>query len=178
MSGVYSIIQDHGGTISVLSSAPNQGTTFEIKLPVSIVTRTIAKIDAATIPPKSKLKVLWVDDDQSITYLGKLKIETFGDTADTANSGHEALNLLNTNQYDLIITDIGMPGMNGWELSDHIRKKYGDSIPIAVVSGWDKNQLSQDIEKHHVNYVLEKPLKMKKLADLLNIILMNKANQT
>ena len=88
-------------------------------------------------------------------------IELMGHTCTIANSGKTALAHLHENRYDLVFTDIGMPEMNGWELADAIRSKYGNKIKIVVVSGWAVEDKLK--EAHAIDFVLQKPFTFKDL---------------
>ena len=68
-------------------------------------------------------RVLWVDDDALLRCCFKRLLQKFQYSGDTAANGQEALELLAKNQYDLMITDIKMPGMNGLQLAEEIKGK-------------------------------------------------------
>ncbi|MBB6051467.1 response regulator [Armatimonas rosea] len=67
-------------------------------------------------------RILAVDDEDSITRILQVNLERAGYTVDTAASGHEALTCLLQNDYDLLISDVMMPEMDGLELIEHIRQ--------------------------------------------------------
>lgn len=113
------------------------------------------------------VKVLWVDDQKQICELGVLKVRSLGHSAESAQSGEEALRMLAEESFDLVITDVGMPGMNGWMLCDRIRQMSGNEIKIAVLSGWGKEQLQQEIDDHNPDYLLSKPFTLDQLKELL-----------
>lgn len=96
-----------------------------------------------------------------------------GHTGDFAASGEEALEWLAQGKtYDLVIADIGMPGMNGWQLAEAIRNQ-GDTTRIAVVTGWGTDA-SQEKKKYDVGYVLGKPIEIKDLKALIGEVLQMK----
>lgn len=170
LSGVYQVIQEHGGDICVEYSEIGRGSVFALSLPAmdlkpkEVLPEKIEKREA------DLLKILWVDDEKSIREIAQKKMEYIGQDVQMAESGEHALSLLQEKRFDLVITDIGMPEMNGWELADEIRKLYGDELLIAVLSGWGKELLSDDLKLHRVDYVLSKPLPMKELKSVLSEI--------
>lgn len=78
--------------------------------------------------------VLIVDDDQAVLKMLYKVIKSNGIAADTATSGEDALDLISKNRYDLILLDVNMSGMDGFEVIETIRKK-GVKTPIIIVSG-------------------------------------------
>nr|WP_321230204.1 ATP-binding protein [uncultured Psychroserpens sp.] len=164
MSGVYNIVKRHHGDIKIKSSEIGKGTTIEIVLPQS-KKDNINDIDEDVLNNETSLTILWVDDDLSIRENASELIELIGHKCDIADGGKSALLLINQKKYDVIFTDIGMPNMNGWQLVDAIRKKFGNKIKIAVVSGWDIDEDTKN--KHGVNFILQKPFIMKELEKIL-----------
>ena len=82
-----------------------------------------------------KTRILWVDDDKSILELGKALLNLMGYESRTATNGREALNLLEKEFCPIVITDLQMPIMNGYDLIQAIRKNYGQKCFIIAVSG-------------------------------------------
>jgi CheY-like chemotaxis protein len=108
---------------------------------------------------------LWLDDDISITEDISELILLMGHKCTIANNGKDALEYLNKNSCDVIFTDIGMPGMNGWELIAEIRNNFGNKIKIVTVSGWSIDQRTK--EEYAIDFVLQKPYTVEKLEKLL-----------
>ena len=166
MSGVYSIVKSHKGNVFIESSKLGIGTTIKITLPCNdkdLLIEEEFKEEQIAIKPKT-MNVLWVDDDEAIRENGGDLIEIIGHKCDTASSGKLALEYLDKNKYDILITDIGMPEMNGWQLIDAIENKFGDTITMIAVSGWAITE--QEKEEHGIKYNLCKPFTIKELKKL------------
>jgi len=73
-------------------------------------------------------------------------------------NGKKALEYLSNNICDVVFTDIGMPKMNGWELADAIRNKFGNKIKIVAVTGWTIEEKLK--EEHGIDFVLQKPFEL------------------
>jgi CheY-like chemotaxis protein/nitrogen-specific signal transduction histidine kinase len=171
MASVYSIVAAHNGKISVKKTTPDKGTTMEVLLPSSQIVTEVKASPAKTLEvyPISA-RVLWVDDEEPIRlFAGKL-IQLLGHPCDVAASGHEALELLKSNQYDLLITDIGMPGMSGWQLADAVKGKY-DPMKVAVITGWGSDVTNEQKLQHGVGYVLDKPAPIDEIKRLIGEVL-------
>ncbi len=166
MSGAYSIIKEHGGTIDIINSTPGKGTTLQISLPISNLVINQEQ-ELSVNNTKQKIKVLWVDDDKLIREIASEMLIYLNFTGDVVSSGDEALKLLNDNKYDLIVTDIGMPVMNGWQLADRIVEKFGPDIKIAILSGWGEQIDKAELDAHNINFVLAKPFQINQLKKLI-----------
>jgi len=138
LSSVYGIVKAHGGHISCYSE-PGLGATFKILLPVS-QEEAVPPPQEATLPaaaPGGRERILLVDDEQSLRYLGARALSTAGYQVETAASGEEALQLLGEDQpgFDLIIMDLGMPGMGGHKALRAILERRPQS-KIIIASGY------------------------------------------
>jgi len=179
MSGVYSIVKGYGGNIFVKSSELNKGTSIEITFPYvdqeeQIENRTN---EEKLLTNQSIYNILWVEDDNLIRESSSIMAKALGHNCDTASSGQIALELLDDKIYDIVITDIGMSEMNGWQLADIIYDKFGDKIVVGVVSGWGDTISEEEKREHNVKYVLGKPFTIEQLDEMfikLNTEIQNK----
>ncbi|OHD54680.1 MAG: hypothetical protein A2Y33_02550 [Spirochaetes bacterium GWF1_51_8] len=174
MSGVYSVIQDHKGDIEIARSVPGEGTLIRFRLPVSKNRKLKTPPKPEPVGQTKRLQVLWVDDEQSIRQLGQRRMEMLGHLCDTAENGEKAIRMIQSNPYDLIITDIGMPVMNGWQLIDRVRSMIGVDIEIAVLSGGGEDQLKEMKSGEKEVYILNKPIEIEKLSELLETVVAGK----
>jgi len=81
-------------------------------------------------------KVLAIDDDLAMTELLNLLLRSYGFEVITSNSGEEAVELIRTDPPDVVLLDLMMPGMNGWEVCAAVRKF--SKVPIIILSALDK----------------------------------------
>lgn len=120
-----------------MKSTPGQGTRAEILLPISAAkveagARAFEKTAQRKPPP---MKVLAVDDDPLILMNAVDMLEELGLTVVQASSGGEALSLMETEGFDLVITDHAMPKMTGAELMHKIRDRFPD-MPLILATGY------------------------------------------
>ena len=95
-------------------------------------------------------------------------IEALGHKCNMVSGGMEALEILEVESFDLIITDIGMPRMSGWQLADKINEKYNGKMKVAALTGWG-NQFDDDERiSHNVDFILTKPIKINELKSLID----------
>ncbi len=176
LSIASSIIKEHGGDITVESSV-NLGTTFTIKLPTTNL--QIASFALSQRPPevqekKYTLKVLVVDDEDDMREILEKLLTHLGMQVTTAENGKIALEKFHKAEYDLVITDLRMPIMNGVALIESIRSITGTKPPklILMTGGIDEREFELISSEHLIDARLEKPfnkgLLYKKIRDIFD----------
>ncbi len=165
----YGIIRRHEGSIEV-ESRVGVGTTFRISLPAAMnaalpAPREDERQARPATTPSDSMKVLVVDDEATVRELLCEILEAEGHRACAAASGFEALTHFRGGGFDAVFTDIGMPGMSGWELAHAIRQE-DDIVPIAVVTGWGEALGSGDRKAARVDWVVTKPFTADRIAEL------------
>ena len=174
----FGIIRRHGGNIEV-DSQYGKGTEFRITLPLAkMAEKSVKTVEAGaaaspqTAPPvtqsneKSRTRLLVVDDENFVRDLLADILE--GEQCDVclAESGSEALSVFKEMEFDGVFTDVGMPGMSGWELAREIRQ-INKNIPIAVITGWGEAVGSNEQKAAGVDWVIAKPFTADRIAELV-----------
>jgi PAS domain S-box-containing protein len=130
---VYSIVKRHSGEITV-DSQPGKGTTFTITLPAAGEAVASSPPDEGN-GPRRLARVLVVDDDpQVLSTLAEL-MSTLGHTVTAAKSGSVALELYAPGRFDVVLSNVGMAGMNGWELAGRLRE-IDTAVAVVFITGW------------------------------------------
>jgi signal transduction histidine kinase/CheY-like chemotaxis protein len=168
----YGIICRHEGTVDV-ESAVGQGTRFLIKLPVTrkalVGLSGDAKIKQVAPGSEPQVRILVVDDESFIRELLRDILESEGHLVAEAEDGFQALALFASESFDAVFTDIGMPGMSGWDLARAIRERNVD-IPLAVLTGWGEAVSSHERKTAAVNWVVSKPFDVNRVVEILKEI--------
>ena len=132
---VKQLVEPQGGSISV-KSVIEEGTTFSVILSFKKTEeKALADIDLVKLDPEIKnIRVLVVEDIALNQLLMKTILNEFGFEFDMASNGKIAIEKLQHNTYDLILMDLQMPEMNGFEATEYIRNKMNSKIPIVALT--------------------------------------------
>ena len=120
---------------------------------------------------KSSCQVLLIDDDEAVGASMAALFKSLGQQLEVARNGAAGLELIKAKQYDLVMTDMGMPGLDGCTLTRAI-KTLRPRLPVAVVSGWSETEIRERLAQEDVrpDFILEKPLTSKAILALLSTI--------
>jgi CheY-like chemotaxis protein len=161
----YGIIERHEGHINVESEF-GEGTTFEIDLPEAtpLAIRPTETFVRRETPP---LKALVIDDEDFVRETLADMLAALGHEVTLANGGYEAIEKLDAAHFDLVFTDLSMPGMDGWEVAREIRRRMGAEINIVLVTGYGKSTALPPGEDDLVNGVIGKPFDFDQVAETI-----------
>ena len=110
------------------------------------------------------MKILVVDDDLISLKAVEKYLTGDGHTITTSVDGYEALKILEKEKYDLLIADIAMPRLSGFELLKHIKTNVDGSIPVILISAFQQSSIISNAFKLGANNFMNKPLNMDELS--------------
>ncbi len=157
LSVVHGIVKAHEGGIFVYSQ-PGEGTIFHIYLPALSISKTTEKTASANIPPGNGAHVLFVDDEPAIGVAARRMIESLGYRITVFTNPlllPEHL-LQHGKEYDLLISDLTMPGANGLDVAREARRIQPD-MPVILTTGFAADLSDADIKAHGICQLLLKP---------------------
>jgi len=176
MSVSYGIVGKHGGSIDVISQV-GKGTVFTIELPIA--TETIfpeTPVEPVIDIEAAKYHILVVDDVKEISDLLYVFLTRQGYNVDSVQSGDEAIKKLEKECYDLVICDLGMPQVSGWDVI-----KVADSLEnkpkIGLITGWADMLDSLNKDDMGVDFIVSKPIKYKQLSTIIKETLLNETQE-
>jgi PAS domain S-box-containing protein len=165
LSVVQAMVQGHAGRVQVRST-PALGTVFRLSFPAAAPQAAapppVAKPAEAAPRPVTPMRVLAVDDERDLTDLVATMLARDGHTVVAAHSGEEALVRLADTPFDLVITDLTMDGMNGWELIAAIRERYR-GVRIVLATGWGAEIDPAVARARGVDVLIAKPYRLDSL---------------
>jgi signal transduction histidine kinase len=167
---VRRLVELHGGTVEALSEGPGKGTEFVVHLPLRMppVAEGIAPTAPAAAGPKRRILV--VDDNvDAAEALGEL-LRDYGHEVATAHDGSQALDNARLHHPEIILLDISMPEMDGYEVARRIRGELGlgDALLIAL-SGYGEDRHRRLAREAGFDQHVTKPVDASKLEELLKI---------
>jgi signal transduction histidine kinase/CheY-like chemotaxis protein len=154
LSIVRHLVEMHGGSVHADSAGPGQGSTFTVRLPMMIVqpspaTRkrehplTVSRTRLTQLSDLTGVTVLAVDDEEDALGLLRVVLETAGARVTTASSALAALELIESLRPDVIVADIGMPEIDGFELIKRIRAlpdSEASNVPAAALTAFARSE--------------------------------------
>lgn len=156
LSVVYGIVTRHGGDVDV-QSEPGQGSLFTIRLPIGDRAGD-PETPVVTATSPGQARILVVDDEAEVRDVLTKFLSRDGHHVETAADGGAALQRLDQQAFDLVITDLGMPGVSGWEVARHVKASKADTA-VVMVTGWGDRFDLAEAEQRGVDYVVAKPFK-------------------
>ena len=164
MSVSYGIIHRHRGTLTV-NSVKGKGTTFIIKLPIS--EKVVEKEKEKPILGKTKeAKILVIEDKKDVRDLLSDILTESGHKVETVSDGSKGIKLFKEKKFDLVFTDLGMPGMSGWQISKRIKSING-RVPVVLITGWNIELKESEMKESGVDFVIHKPFEVNQVLSLV-----------
>ncbi|MHB0875173.1 MAG: HDOD domain-containing protein [Anaerolineae bacterium] len=131
------IVDEHGGHIEVFGR-PGTGATFVLSLPAGTGAPEARREEAKAMGSRS-LSVLVVDDEPQIREVLLRMLRLDGHTPTAANTAHEGIQAFGKQSFDLVLTDLGLPDMPGWEVIRAV-KAANPSLPVVLITGWTEEE--------------------------------------
>jgi PAS domain S-box-containing protein len=169
LSLVQKLVELHGGTVEAHSAGLGHGSEFIVRLPglSSAGESIIARIETAKQPTQTS-RVLVVDDNMDAADMLVMMLQMFGHEVKAAYTGQTALKTAVEYQPDVVLLDIGLPDMNGYEVARHLRQQpQTKDVRLIAMTGYGQDSDRQRSEEAGCEHHLVKPVDPQKLEELL-----------
>jgi PAS domain S-box-containing protein len=169
LSMSYSIVTRHSGDIRV-ESEPGKGTTFTLTFPVA-AKAVETESDAEPTRAHRKVRVLLVDDEPQVLSALTELLQSAGHTITSASSGAGALNAYVSGRFDVVLSNLGMAGMNGWQFAERLRQ-VDTSVPVIFITGWGfRDEERMRLSALNIRRCLFKPVRPNELDAAIQEVL-------
>jgi len=172
---VKTLVEMHDGTVEVQSAGMSHGSEFTIRLPIFLMGAPILPREpsaGATTTLKTGRRILVVDDNLDAAKFLSILLNLTGNEIHTAHDGQEAVEMAEAIRPDVILLDIGLPKLNGYEACSKIRKQpWGKNIIIVALTGWGQEEDRLKSKEAGFNGHMVKPVDHTDLMKLLDELL-------
>ena len=167
---VRSLVNMHGGRVEARSDGPGRGSEFIVRLPL-VTARAVAR--EADRPHKGRSavaerRILVVDDNRDAAESLGMLLKYLGADVHTANDGPDALEALRNYRPSIMLLDIGMPGMDGFEVARRVRREpSGGDVTLIALTGWGQEEDRRRSKEAGFDHHLIKPVDLGALEQVL-----------
>lgn len=172
LSLVKSLVELHGGTIEAHSDGLGKGSAFSVWLPLASAIEASqqgTQSGAVRAPPRATRRVLLVDDNPDVAHSLARLMEMLGHETRIAFDGLEAVEVAAVFQPHLVLLDIGLPKLDGYDTARRIRAQpWGEQMVLAAVTGWGQEVDRQQAKAAGFDHHLTKPVNIEALQALLD----------
>ena len=172
---VKNLVEMHGGTVTAHSEGLRQGSEFVIRLPYQEVPAAPSpEPQPLPLPPPPRAenrprRILVVDDNVDAAQSLALLLRLRGHVTRTVFGGREALDAVAQEEPDTVLLDIGMPGMDGYEVARRLRAEYSSALTLVAITGWGAEQDRQRSKAAGFDHHLTKPVDLTSLERVLQM---------
>jgi CheY-like chemotaxis protein len=165
------LVELHGGAVSAASDGPGAGSTFTVRLPLLAQDAAVPQPPAALAPAAgaaAAIRVLVVDDNSDAAETLAELLEMLGHASQVAHSGPAALEAMQAFRPQLVLLDLGMPHMNGYQVAEAIRRDGRFDQPLlAALTGWGGSKDREQTRAAGFDLHLTKPVDLADIRKLL-----------
>jgi PAS domain S-box-containing protein len=168
---VQSLVEMHGGTVEAHSDGPGKGSEFIVRLPVAAEhkergARGVTDDGEKTAAP-ARCRLLVVDDNQDAADSLAMLLRMLGNEVHTAHDGLEAVGAAAVFLPDVVLLDIGLPKLNGYEAGRRIREQQGQGVVLVALTGWGQEEDRRRSKEAGFDHHMTKPVDFDALQKLL-----------
>jgi PAS domain S-box-containing protein len=152
------LIEMHGGRIEATSDGPGQGSAFTLHLPIAGRIVAVDSTPARAAVEQAARRIVIIDDNEDAAHMLAMLVDELGGESFVAHDGHAGLRAVSEFRPDVVLLDIGMPGMDGYETCRRMRMEpFGTDLVIVALTGWGQEQDKQQAMDAGFDAHLTKP---------------------
>jgi len=165
LSMSYGIIKRFGGEIEVESKL-GQGTTFTIILPIGEEEKEEA-VSPRAIKKATEARILVIDDDEFVRSVLSRTLAQANHQVTLAEDGEKGVQIFKEGKFDIVLTDLGLPRMSGWEVCRMI-KEISPETPVGMITGWGVEKDRNEVEEYGLDFFVSKPFDFNQILNVVS----------
>jgi signal transduction histidine kinase/CheY-like chemotaxis protein len=166
---VRSIVELHGGTISAHSEGPATGAAFRVQLPLIGSLDSDPEQPSTVVRDAESLRTLIIEDNVDLAATYRTLLERRGHDVTVVHNGHDGLAAAHRQRFDLVLCDLGLPDISGYEVARHLRRSpEAEPARLIAHSGYSQDANRQQSLQAGFDAHLTKPMTISDFEDLLN----------
>ena len=166
---VKRLVEMHGGSVEAKSAGKGRGSEFVVRLPALAEASGGATAMPAAPEPQGRYRILVVDDNRDAAHSLVLLLQIAGHEASSAHDGPSALEAIATQRPDVVLLDIGLPTLNGYEVCRRVRREpWGGGVLLIALTGWGQDEDRRKSREAGFDGHLVKPVAYADLIALLD----------
>jgi len=166
LSMVYGIVSRHRGSIEV-ESKEEVGTVVRMRFP-AVDPKSPELSIPERVPAPFQARILVVDDEVDLVSIMRDALQREGHVVVTATGGSEGIQKFRGGKFDVVLTDLGMPDVSGWEVARVARREGAAKLVLGLVTGWGATVSDEVMEAHAIDFVIGKPFEVGTLTAKVN----------
>jgi PAS domain S-box-containing protein len=164
LSMSYGIIKRFGGKIEIESKL-GQGTTFTIILPIG-GEETEEAVSPQAIKKARQALILVIDDDEFVRSVLSRTLAQANHQVTLAENGEQGVKIFKEGKFDIVLTDLGLPGISGWEVCRMI-KEISPQTPVGMITGWGVEKNRSEVEEYGLDFFISKPFDFNQILNVV-----------
>ena len=167
---VERLVALHGGTVEAKSAGPGKGSEFIVRLPIATQGKPLRNSHSVQESPQLlpvQRRILVVDDNQDSAESMAMFLRIMGHEVRTAYDGLVAIEVAEEFQPEVILLDVGLPGLNGYKVAQRIRERRGANVVLIALTGWGQEEDRRRSKEAGLDHHLTKPVEFDDLTKLL-----------
>ncbi|MFZ5994798.1 MAG: hybrid sensor histidine kinase/response regulator [Thermodesulfobacteriota bacterium] len=168
LSVSYGIVKRHDGNIEI-ESTEGKGTTVSIVLPIGNIKEHSSAPETKKIQ-RQKARILIIDDDETVRDLLNEVLTDAGHEVITAGHGRDGVQLFRNQPFDLVITDLAMPEISGWDVARSVKGEKPATL-VALITGWGLETDDQKMKEYDIDLLIRKPFQLMEIIKQIDELL-------
>ena len=121
-------------------------------------------------PPRAEAPVLVIDDESGVRDVIATTLMREGYRVTTCANGREGITRFDAEPFDLVMTDLGMPGLTGWDVAAHVKQR-SPGTPVVLVTGWGDRMTPEEVQARGVDFLISKPFQLDQIRAIARLAL-------